>query len=183
MPVDSRARMHHVEHVTECVDRPRLAALATGERLVELQLESRKAAVVEACVAEDVRRDRALRIETPFLGIEAEPGKVELLEAIRLGGIGLARDVDEARFPIRQLIEKRVRVDAEDAPGGGGDRTRIADLPRVGIDRRRLLADRELHSRPVEDRPARRGQDDDRAVLLRRKARQRSGLAVVSGWG
>ena len=43
--------------------------------------------------------------------------------------------------------------------------TRRDDLLRVGVDRRRLLADRELDARRVEDRAAARRDDDRLAVL------------------
>ena len=70
--VDGGPLVDHVDRVPERVDHPGLAAGLSRERLVELQLEPREALVVDARVAEDVRRDRALRIEAPLLGIEAE---------------------------------------------------------------------------------------------------------------
>src|SRR5262249_31327444 len=80
-------------------------------------LEAGETAVVEPREAEDVRRDRALRIDAPLLGIEIHAREMQLLEARRLRRIGLPRDVDEARLPVRELIVQRVRVDAQRSPG------------------------------------------------------------------
>ena len=47
------------------------------------------------------------------------------------------------------------------------DALRVAHLARIGVDGRRLLADRELHAHPVEDRPATGRRRHDLVVLLR----------------
>ena len=49
--------------------------------------------------------------------------------------------------------------------GRDGDRSRIGELVRIGVDRLRLLADRELHAVGVEDRPS-AGGDHDRLAML-----------------
>ena len=54
----------------------RLASWAAGQRLVEGELQPRKAVVVDAGVAENLGGDPMLRIETPLLRIEPEPGYV-----------------------------------------------------------------------------------------------------------
>ena len=74
---------------------------------------------------------------------------------------------------VEQLAVERRRVDPERARGQARDDARLVDLPRIGVDRRRLLADRKRKAGPVEDRPARRRQHDGLPVLLRGKAGQR----------
>ena len=67
----------------------RLAPGPARELLVERELEPREAVVVDARVAEHLRRDRALRIEAPLLRVEAEARQVPLLQLCRRAGSAL----------------------------------------------------------------------------------------------
>jgi hypothetical protein len=61
--------------------------------------------------------------------------------------IGEALHVDEVGVLLQQLREQRGGGHAEDLVGGKGELLRLRHLRRVGVDRGRLLADRELHAR------------------------------------
>ena len=175
-PVHRGSLVHHVEDVSERVDHAALAPGLPGDRPVELQLEPGEPAVVEAGVAEDVRGDRALRIETALLRVEAEACEAALFEQRGLCRLRLALDVDEAALLVHQLAVERVGVDTESLRGRCRNDACVAHLPRICVHRRRLLADRELHTCAVEDRSTGRGEDDHRAVLVRRELRERPGL-------
>ena len=165
-----RRRADHVDRAAERVLDDRLGPRPPGEHAVEPELEPRQAAVVDSRVAQHLGRHSALRIGSPLFGIEAETGQVALLERRSLHRVGLALDVDEAARALRQERIERIRAQAEGLSRSEGDCARVPDLVRVGIDRRRLLADRELHAHPVEDRSAPCGNLHYLAVLARRHA-------------
>ena len=116
------------------------------------ELEAAEALVVGPGEPDDLRADGALRVRALLLRVGADAGEVLLQELGGLGGVGEALDVDEVRLLVQQLRVERVRVDAEQLSGRERDGARLTQLGRVGVDGRRLLADRELGARPVEDR-------------------------------
>ena len=125
-----------------------------GELGVVLELEPAEALVVGACEADHRRRDRVLRIGAPLLRIRADAGEVLREECGRNLRIGEAGDVDEPLVLVEQLRIELVRVGAEKVLRRECDPARVGDHVRVGVDRRVLLADRELNSAAVENRAA-----------------------------
>jgi hypothetical protein len=158
-------------------DRP-LAGPA-GQALVVLDLEARETLVVGACVADELGADGALRVGALLLRIGVDTGEALLDELRRLPRVGEAFDVDEARLLREKLRVERIRVDAEQAVRGDGHLPRLRHLPGVGVHRRRLLADCELHARTVEDRPAPRRDRQRLAVLPLRHAAERRGVDAL----
>ena len=73
-----------------------LPSRASRQRTVERELEPRQAMVVDAGIAEHLRRDRVLRVEPPLFRIEPEACDVQALELRGTRRVGLAGDVDEA---------------------------------------------------------------------------------------
>ena len=142
--------------------------------MVERELEPGEAAIVDARVAEHLRRERALRVEAALLRIEAEAGQVLALQNRRPRGVGLALDVDEAQRAVGERGVHLALVEPEDARGGRRLAARVAHLARVGVDRRRLLADRELQAAAVEDRSAGRGNRHVLVVLVGRQLPERA---------
>src|SRR5262249_55795319 len=59
------------------------------------------------------------------------------------------------------------------------DGARVQDLLRIGVDRRRLLTERELDARPVVDRPAARRDLDALLVLAVGELREAAGLDAL----
>jgi hypothetical protein len=59
----------------------RLAAL---QLLVEVALDAGQAGIVDAGIAQDVRRRGALRIDAPLLGLELQPGNAETVDPVVL---------------------------------------------------------------------------------------------------
>jgi hypothetical protein len=112
-----------------------------------------------------VRRDAALRVVAQLLGVEPEPGQVQLLQRGRLGGLGLALDVDEVARTVRERRVELLRVDSERLGGRERDAAWILHFTRIRVDGRRLLADRERLARAVEDRAA-PGRDHRRPLVL-----------------
>src|SRR5205814_4596877 len=108
-----------VEHVAERVAHERLVAGSSRERLVERELEAGKSVVVDTRVAEDLRRDRVLRVEATLLGIETQTGDVPRLELRGSRRVGLALDVDEAVRPVGRSEERRVGREGRCREGGG----------------------------------------------------------------
>ena len=163
-----RLRRDHVDHAAGRVGDRRLAARLADQLLVERALEAFEAVVVDAGEAEHVRGDSSLRVVALLLGVEAEPGQVLLLELRGLRRIGLPLDVDEVARSVGEQRVERIRVDAERLRGGERDASRLLHEPRVGVHRRRLLADRERLAGPVVDRAA-AGGDLGRVLLLARR--------------
>jgi hypothetical protein len=141
--------------------------------VIELELEPGETVVVHARVPEHLRRDRALRVVPPLLGVEAEAADLALRERGRPRRIGLSREVDEAVRAVAELLEHVRGPQAQDPCDDRRDGLWLLDLERVGVDRRRLLTDRELHAGAVVDRPAGGGHGDDLAVLLGRQLPER----------
>src|SRR5207253_3255528 len=127
----------------------RLAAGLARQGAVELQLRPGEAAVVDPGEAEHLRGEPALRIRAPLLWIEAEASDALLLQRGRGDRVGLPLHVDEAEALVGEPRLERRGVDAERAAGGERGGARVDDLPRVGVDRRRLLADRERGAQAV----------------------------------
>src|SRR5206468_3751404 len=138
-----RFRLDDVEGMAEGVLHDRLAPGRPRQRALERALEPLEALVVEPRVADDLRRDRPLRVEAELLGVEAETSEVLRLEDLRLARIGLAGNVDKALRAIRQRPVERRRIEAELLGRGECEIARIRDLARIGVNRRRDLPDRE----------------------------------------
>ena len=66
----------------------------------------------------------------------------------------------------REGVEDVLHVQAQDAGRDSCLLLRLRDRARVGVDRRRLLAERERRAHAVEDRAARGRQDDGSLRLL-----------------
>jgi hypothetical protein len=112
-----------------------------------------------------------LGIEAELLRVEAEAGVAELLELLGPAWVRLALEVDE---PARAVPEERVengRVGVEDPAGRECQALRLVDLSRIGVDRRRDLADRQGLAVPVDDRSATGRHDHRLAVLAQRHRR------------
>jgi hypothetical protein len=94
-------RLDHVERSAERILDDGLASGRPGERLLQRALQALEADVVESGIPEDLRGDRALRIETKLLRIEAEAGVLELLQLLGLSRIRLALEVHEPTGAVR----------------------------------------------------------------------------------
>ena len=132
--------------------------------LVELELEAREAAVVDAGVAEHLRGDRALRVGAPLLADRSRsPGRLPLQRG-GLRRVGLARDVDEALRPVgEQRVERGLRR-ARACARSRDARPRAGSRPGAGWRRR--------------SSPARRSRAGRRCG--RRSCRGRRGSSTVS---
>ena len=159
------SRLDDVEQPPEGVADDRLAPVAPGEHLVVLKLEPCQPLVVEAGVADDGGSDAMVRIRAPLLRVEAEPDDVATLEQPCLRRVDLAREVDEAPGAVGEERGDGLLVEPEVSRDRGGDDRRLADLRRVGVHGRRVLADRELDSHAVVHRAA-VGRERDRLTLL-----------------
>ena len=106
-------RRHDVDRAARRIADDDLEPGPSGERLVERALEAVEAAVVGAGEPEHVRRDAPLRVRPPLLGVEAEAGDAHLLQRLRLDGVGLPLDEDEALRPVAQGRIELVRVELE----------------------------------------------------------------------
>src|SRR5262249_17620216 len=169
-------RADDADHLSERVLNDRLLARVPGEHVVELELEAGEALVVDSCVTEDLRRERALRVGSPFLRVEAQAGQVFAPEARSGVRVGLSLDVDKAARAVLQLAVELVAIDPEVPRRGDGYRARVLHPLRIGVDRRRLLAERERDARAVEDGATRSRERHDLAVLSLRHRAQ--GLAA-----
>src|SRR5256886_15460433 len=118
-----------------------------------------------------------------LLRIEAEAGQVPLAQPLGAHRVGLPLDVDEAVRAVAELGGKRDRVEPQDPRRDRGLAVRVAHLQRVGADRRRLLADRELQAAAVVDRPARGRKRHVLAVLARGQAAVRTGAYALQPRG
>ena len=113
-------RLDDIEGAAERILHDRLATRLACKSALERSLEALQPLVVEARVAEDLRRDGALRVVAKLLRVEPEPGVAELLELLGLARIGLPRDVDE---PARAVGQRRIQL--------GGVRARGACPPKA----------------------------------------------------
>ena len=100
------ALLHRVHGLAERVAHDRRATRRPRQLLVQLELEPSEAGVVGARVAEHRRRDRALRIDAPLVGLEREARQVPLRERRRTPRRRLPLDVDE---PAAAVGERRVQ--------------------------------------------------------------------------
>ena len=167
-----RGRRDHVDGAAERVADDRLLAGLAGEVTLEAELQPRDARVVDPRVPEHLRRDAVLRIAPPLLRVEVEPGEAAPLERSRPLRVGLPLDVDEALLLVEQLRVDLVRVEVERVAGLDRDLLCVPHLLRVGVDRGRLLADRERRAHAVVDRPPAGRRGDRLVVLLRGQALQ-----------
>ena len=133
--------------------------------LVEPELDSGEALVVDADVAEHLSADRMLRIRTPFLGQEPEPRNLLPCEDRRAERVRLAIEIHEAARSVGELAVNGAGLDSQRPCDGRRDGSRIGDLHRVRVDARSLLAERQAHAHAVEDRAAARRKRDVLAVL------------------
>src|SRR6185295_1956487 len=167
-PVATRLRVDDFQGAPERILHDGLLPLRARERLVELELEPGETLVVDTRVAEHGGADPLLRIVAPLLVVEPEALDVLVLERLREAGVGLALDVDEATRPVGQQWIDLVRVETQGLLDSQRRRTRILNLARVRVDRRRPGADRQLHPEAVVDRPPVRRNVDRLTVLARR---------------
>ena len=179
LPVASRARADGVDRVAQRVLDDRLAASPPGQGPVETELEAGQPAIVDTGVPEHLRRDRVLRIEPSLLGIEAESGKPALGELRSPGWVRFSLDVDES---VRAIGDERVellRIEAQIMRSRDRHDPGIVNLQRIDEDRGRLLAQGQLHARPIEDRAPPRRQRHRLAVLARRHGAERLRLHAL----
>ena len=158
--------MLDADRAPERVADDRLLSGAARELRVELGLEACKPRVVDTREAEHLGRHRVLRIGAPLLGVEVQPCELPLRERARPVCRRLPVDVGEMRPLPREGVEDVLHVQAQDAGRDSCLLLRLRDRARVGVDRRRLLAERERRAHAVEDRAARGRQDDGSLRLL-----------------
>ena len=158
-------RLDDVESAAERILDDRLTARLARECPLERPLQPFETLVVEAGEAEDLGRDRSLRVEAELLRIEPETGVAELLELLGLARIRLPLDVHEASRAVGQRRIENRRIGPEDLSDGQREVARIVDLPRIRVDRRRPASDREGLAVAVDYRPA-AGRHDDRLAML-----------------
>ena len=156
-PRPRRRRADDVDRAAERVPDDRLLAGVPGEVVLEPELEACEALVVDARVAEHLRRDRVLRVRAPLLGVEVQPREALPLQRGGPLRVGLPLDVDEALRLVEQLREDRVRVDAQRVPAWTA--TFCAFRPGAGRRRpsspaRRSRAGRPSGRRSCRGRPA-----------------------------
>ena len=171
MPGRLGLRLDDIEGAAERILHDRLATRLACKSALERSLEPLQPLVVEARVAEDLRRDGALRVVAKLLRVEPETGVAELLELLGLARIRLPRDVDEA---VRAVGQRRIQlggVRAQEPARREREVACVVDLARVRVDRRREPADRERLAVAVDDRAACRRHDHGLAVLADRHGR------------
>ena len=165
MPLAFGSGADDVDRLPEGVTDDRLLARLAGELLVVLDLEAAEPLVVGAGEADHLGGNAALWIGALLLRIVVHAGEGLLHERLGLGRVGEALDVDERRLAVQELRIELVRVDAEDPVGRDRHGPGVRQLAWVGVDRLRLLADRELYAVRVEDGAA-PGRDHDRLAML-----------------
>ena len=140
---------------------------------LEAALEARETLVLDADIADDVRGQRALRIDPVQLGAKADPGQPEADHRALLGIGDVALEPDEAALG-RQLGQQVGLVDAvQHARELAGRCRRVDDLHRIGEDRGLGIVGRQQRRRC--DRRCRRGGGArPRARSRRRPPRRRS---------
>ena len=148
------ALLRRVHGLTERVAHHRGAPGRSRQLLVQLLLEPGEARIVGACVPEHRRRDRALRICTPLVGLEREAGQLELRQRSRALRRRLPLDVDEPAALVRERAVQGLDRNPEHLRRDLRLVPRVGDLHRVCNHVGRLLADRERRPQPVVDRPA-----------------------------
>ncbi len=136
-----------------------------GQLVVVLELEAAEPLVVDARVPDHLRRGGVLRIRAALLGVVEHAGEALLQEGRGLRRVGEALDVDEPALLVDERRVQPVAVDAEQVVRRQRDPARVRHLLRVGVDRPRLLADRELDARAIVDRAA-AGRDLLRLLVL-----------------
>ena len=155
-----RLRRDHVDHAAARIADRRLAAGLADERLVERALEPFEAVVVDPRVAEHLRGDAALRVVAQLLGVEPEPGQVELLQRRRLRRVGLPLDVDEVVRAVGErpgrASRRRRRAPWRRRARRGGDPSPRADRRRRSSPARRSRAARRCGRRSSRARPGSR---------------------------
>ena len=141
LPSLLRPRLEDVDRRPARILDDRLLPGLAAQRLVVAELEPFEALVVDAGEADDLRRDALQRVDALLLGIGADAEELAASsELLRLRRVGLARDVDEARVPVRERRVERGRVDVEDRATPRATTARGSrDVARVGVDRRPLL--------------------------------------------
>ena len=164
-----------VDHVTARILDQRLMPGPSGELVVEPELEAREALVVDADIPQHLRAHGMLRVPATLVGDEAEPRDPLLREQRGLAGVRLSREVDEPARPVGELRIQRVRIEREHLRDFLRDASRLPDLHRVRINRRRALAERDADAGAVEDRSAARRDDDLLAVLREAEPGERLG--------
>ena len=107
-------RLDDVESAAERILDDRLTARLARECPLERPLQPFETLVVEAGKAEDLGRDRSLRVEAELLRIEPETGVAELLELLGLARIRLPLDVHEASRAVGQRRIENRRIGPED---------------------------------------------------------------------
>src|SRR5581483_8595571 len=98
-----RGRADDVDRSPERVADDRLLTGTPRQVGVEPELEAGETLVVDAGVAEHLRRDRVLRVEPALLGVEAETGETSTLQRGRPVRLGLPLHVDEALLLVHEL--------------------------------------------------------------------------------
>src|SRR5262249_61201547 len=128
-----------------------------GQGAVQGVLESLEALVVEPGVADDLRCNRALRVEAELLRVEADAGEAERLQVVGLVGVRLPRDVHEAMRPVYEARVEARRIEPELLRCGEGQVASPSHLAWIRVDGGRGLSDREGLAGPVDGRcPPRR---------------------------
>jgi hypothetical protein len=146
----------------------------TGSRTsVERELEAGEPLVVDAGIAEHLRSDGRLWVRATLFAVEAEAGKLQLRERARLVRRRLALDIDEPVCAVRDRSVYGLLLQPQHACSDGCLGAGVAHLARIGVDGRRLLAERERRSHRVEDRPTPGRQSHGRLGLRLRHGGER----------
>ncbi len=147
--------------------------VAAANVLVVRRFDATQPDIVDANVAEQVRRQILLRVVATALLEEPDAGKAERSNAVRHVGRHLAPHVHE-RFLPAQALDERVpiarRAVAERAAERGGDTVRVGDFSRDRVNRLGVDAVGEHAALPIE-KLATFGGRLDRPVLLPHGAR------------
>jgi len=115
--------------------------------LLERQLDAGEAVVVDPDAADQLPGEAPLRVDATRLLVGADARDLQLLDERALLERQLAREVDEALGAVAQLGVELVPRAAEERREPRRRAAGVPDDARVGVNRDRILRDRELDAR------------------------------------
>jgi hypothetical protein len=129
-------------------------------------LDAGEAVAVGPDRADELRRERPVRVAAAVLGGDRDAREVELADGLALASLDLAGEVDEALAPVGELAEELVERHAERGGEAVGRGRGVRDLLGVGGDRGGVLGHGQLAAVAVHDRAAPGGDHDLLDLLL-----------------